>query len=135
MALSSALEAKMFHLESPANRPKFVPAWCGALLCIFAFTAFAHSQDQTDLTQLSPEQLSKIEVTSVSKKEQKLSDTAGAVFVITRQDIRNSPASSIPELLRMVPGLEVAQINEYQWAVSARGFAEQYANKMLVLVD
>jgi iron complex outermembrane receptor protein len=135
MALSSALEEKMIHVEASSNKPKFVPAWCGALLCVFAFTALARSQDQTDLTQLSPEQLSKIEVTSVSKKEQKLSDTAGAVFVITRQDISNSPATSIPELLRMVPGLEVAQINEYQWAVSARGFAEQYANKMLVLVD
>jgi outer membrane receptor protein involved in Fe transport len=101
------------------------------LFCVLALTAFSSAQDRTDLTQLSPEQLSKIEVTSMSKKEQRLSDTAGAVFVITRQDIRNSAATSIPELLRMVPGLQVAQLNGYQWAVSARGFAEQYASKML----
>jgi iron complex outermembrane recepter protein len=104
-------------------------------LCVLGLTAFSSAQDRTDLTQLSPEQLSKLEVTSMSKKEQRLSDTAGAVFVITRQDIRNSAATSIPELLRMVPGLQVAQLNGYQWAVSTRGFAEQYASKMLVLVD
>jgi iron complex outermembrane receptor protein len=116
-------------------KSRFTLRWICRLLCVLMLTAFSSAQDQTDLTQLSPEQLSKIEVTSMSKKEQRLSDTAGAVFVITRQDIRNSAATSIPELLRMVPGLQVAQLNGYQWAVSARGFAEQYASKMLVLVD
>jgi iron complex outermembrane receptor protein len=125
----------MIDQYSSFAKTRCVLRWSRRLFCVLTLTAFSGAQDQTDLTQLSPEQLSKIEVTSMSKKEQKLSDTAGAVFVITRQDIRNSAATSIPELLRMVPGLQVAQLNGYQWAVSARGFAEQYASKMLVLVD
>jgi iron complex outermembrane receptor protein len=125
----------MLCLESSSNKFKFVPAWCGTLLCVLVFTAFGRSQDQADLTQLSPEQLSKIEVTSVSKKEQKLSDTAAAVYVITQQDIRNSTATNIPELLHMAPGLDVVQLNGSTWAISVRGFAEQFTNKMLVLID
>jgi len=121
------------HSNPAWKRRAFV--WSAQFLCVMMLAASGMAQDQSDLTQLSPEQLSKIEVTSVSKKEQKLSDTAGAVFVITRLDIRDSAATSIPELLRMVPGLQVSQINGYQWAVSARGFAEQYASKMLVLID
>jgi iron complex outermembrane receptor protein len=89
----------------------------------------------SDLSQMNLEQLSKVEVTSVSKKEQKLGDTASAVYVITQEDIRNSGAASLPEALRMVPGLDVAQINGNRWAVSARGFGEEYADKMLVLID
>ena len=76
-----------------------------------------------------------IEVTSVSKKEQKISKTASAVFVITSDDIMRSGANNIPDLLRMVPGVEVAQINSSKWAISIRGFNGQYSNKLLVLVD
>jgi iron complex outermembrane receptor protein len=125
----------MIDQYSSFAKTKFARRWSRRLFCVLALTAFSGAQDQADLTQLSPEQLSKIEVTSVSKKQQKVSDTAAAVYVITQQDIRNSPATSIPELLRMVPGLDVAQISGGAWAISARGFAEQYANKMLVLVD
>jgi iron complex outermembrane recepter protein len=126
----------MIHPHSCTAKFRLALTWIAPFLCVLLLATFSKAQDQPpDLTELSPEQLSKIEVTSVSKKEQRLSDTAGAVFVITRQDIRDSSATSIPELLRMVPGLQVAQINGYQWAVSARGFAEQYASKMLVLVD
>jgi iron complex outermembrane receptor protein len=64
-----------------------------------------------DLTQVSIENLMDIEVTSVSKKEQKLSRAAAAIFVITQEDIQRSGATNIPDLLRMVPGLQVAQIN------------------------
>ncbi len=77
----------------------------------------------------------KIEVTSVARKGQKLSDTAAAVFVITQEDIRRSGATTIPEVLRIVPGLEVAQVDANTWAVSARGFNSRFANKMLVLID
>ena len=76
-----------------------------------------------------------IQVTSASKKEQKLSQVPSAIFVITQEDIRRSGAMSIPDLLRMVPGLDVAQINANTWAISARGFNLQFANKLLVLVD
>src|SRR6266700_696131 len=105
-------------------------------LGMLLLASIASAQDQTpDLTQMSLEQLAKIEVTSVSKKEQKLSDTAAAIYVITQQDIRNSSATNVPELLRGVPGLDVMQMNGTRWAVSARGFGDQYANKMLVLID
>jgi iron complex outermembrane receptor protein len=89
----------------------------------------------TDLTQVSLESLMNMEVTSVSKKEQKLSQVAAAIFVITQEDIRNSGARKIPDLLRMVPGLDVAQMNANTWAISSRGFNSEFANKLLVLVD
>jgi iron complex outermembrane recepter protein len=99
----------------------------------FAIPLF--SQSGRNLAQASLEDLLNIQVTSVSKKEQKLSRTAAAAFVITQEDIRRSGATDIPDLLRMVPGLDVAQINGNTWAISARGFNLQFANKLLVLVD
>src|ERR1700687_4754444 len=90
---------------------------------------------QGDLTQVSIENLMNMEVTSVSKKEQKLSRTASAVFAITRDDIQRSGATSIPDLLRMVPGMEVAQINGNTWAISARGLNGQFSNELLVMMD
>ena len=71
-----------------------------------------------DLTTLNLEDLMNIEVTSVSKKEQKMSKTPSAVFVITAEDIARSGANCIPDLLRIVPGVEVAQINSSKWAIS-----------------
>ena len=88
-----------------------------------------------DLSQLKLEDLMNIEVTSVSKKEQKLSKAASAVFVITSDDIARSGANNVPDLLRMVPGVDVAQINSSKWAISIRGFNGQYSNKLLVLLD
>jgi len=88
-----------------------------------------------DLTQVSIENLMNMEVTSVSKKEQRLSQVAAAIFVVTQEDIRHSGATNIPDLLRMVPGLDVAQINANTWAISARGFNTEFANKLLVLID
>jgi iron complex outermembrane receptor protein len=90
---------------------------------------------QPDLTKLNLVDLMNIEVTSVAKKEQKLSQTASAVFVITQDDIRHSGATGIPDLLRMVPGVDVAQVNANNWAISVRGFNGQYSNKLLVLID
>jgi len=88
-----------------------------------------------DLTQVSLENLMNLEVTSVSKREQKLSQVAAAIFVVTQEDIRHSGARNIPDLLRLVPGLDVAQINANTWAISARGFNSEFANKLLVLID
>ena len=88
-----------------------------------------------DLTQKSLEDLMSIEVTSVSKRKQKTSQVAAAVFVISREDISRSGALNIPDLLRMVPGLDVAQIDASTWAISARGFNGQYSDKLLVLID
>jgi len=88
-----------------------------------------------DLGNKSLEDLMNIEVTSVSKKEQKLSQIASAIFVITQDDIRRSGATNIPDLLRTVPGLDVAQINGSTWQISSRGFNAQYSDKVLVLID
>jgi outer membrane receptor for Fe3+-dicitrate len=66
---------------------------------------------QRDLSQIPIEDLMNIEVTSVSKKEQKMSQAAAAIFVITQEDIHRSGATNIPDLLRMVPGMDVSQIS------------------------
>ena len=84
---------------------------------------------------MSLEELTDIEITSVSKKSEKASEAAAAVFVITQEDIRRSGATSIPEALRLAPGIQVARSGSHQWAVSARGFNDQFANKLLVLMD
>jgi len=88
-----------------------------------------------DLTTLSLEELMKVEVTSVSKQAQPLFQAAAAVFVISQEDIRRSGVTTIPEALRMAPGIEVARIDTNRWAVSSRGFNGEFANKLLVLID
>lgn len=93
-----------------------------------------NQEKKADLTEVSIESLMNVEVTSASKKEQKLSRVAAAIFVITKEDIRRSGATNIADLLRMVPGVNVAQINANTWAVSARGFNFEFANKLLVLI-
>jgi len=91
--------------------------------------------DPASFAELSLEELSNIEITSVSKRPEKLSEAAAAIFVITREDIHRSGAASIPEALRMAPNLQVAQINSSQYAITARGFNTSTANKLLVLID
>ena len=76
-----------------------------------------------------------VEVSSVSRKSQTLFDTAAAAFIISQEDIRRSGATSIAEALRMAPGLEVAQLDAWHWAVTSRGFNLRLANKLLVLMD
>ena len=92
-------------------------------------------QSVPDVTTLSMEDLMNMQVTSVSKRTQKVADAAAAVFVITQEDIRRSGATSIPEALRLVPGLEVARIDENKWAIASRGFNGRFDNKLLVLID
>ncbi|MCI5050559.1 MAG: TonB-dependent receptor [Rickettsiales bacterium] len=91
--------------------------------------------DAPDFLNVSLDQLADIEVTSVSKRSEKASEAAAAIYVITQEDIRRSGYTSIPEALRMVPGLHVARSGSSQWAVTARGFNDQFANKLLVLMD
>ena len=87
------------------------------------------------LKALTIEQLMNLEVTSVSKRPERLAQTASAIQVITREDIRRSGASSLPEALRLASNLQVAQVDSRQWAISARGFNSTTANKLLVLID
>jgi iron complex outermembrane receptor protein len=89
----------------------------------------------SDLAALSIEELMDLEIISVGRKPQKIADAASAVYVITQEDIRRSGLMSIPEILRMAPGLQVAQITSNRWAITSRGFNSLAARFLLVLVD
>lgn len=104
----------------------------GVLAGIPAIEAEDRSPDPTDK---SGERLMGMELTSAARARQKLSETAAAAYVITQEDIRRSGMTSIPELLRLVPGLNVAQINASQWAISARGLNSRFAGEILVMID
>ncbi|MEO8173685.1 MAG: TonB-dependent receptor [Sediminibacterium sp.] len=97
----------------------------------------AQARDSVPLSlkKLSLEELMNIEVISVSKRPEKLTGAASAIQVITQKDIHNSGAKTLAEALRLAPSLQVAQVNSSQWAVSARGFNNVLANKLLVLID
>jgi len=84
---------------------------------------------------MSIDELANIEISSVSKKKESLSDAAAAVFVITQEDIRRSGYTSLPEALRLAPNLQVARVDASQYAITARGFNTTTANKLLVLID
>jgi iron complex outermembrane receptor protein len=88
-----------------------------------------------ELTGLSIEELMHVRVNSAAKKDQDLRETPAAAFVITADDIRRSGATTVPQLLRQVPGMEVAQLSSGRWSVGSRGFNGIYANKLLVLMD
>lgn len=110
-------------------------------LCAVALatTVYAGAQSTEapgkNLADLSIEELMNESVTSVSKKEQRLGDVAAAISVLSNDDLRRSGATTIMEALRLVPGVNVGQVNSHEWAVSARGFNDVFANKLLVLVD
>jgi iron complex outermembrane recepter protein len=97
-------------------------------------TGFAQTKAPT-LANASLEELMNIEVTSVSHKEQRAVDVAASLDVITQEDIRRSGMTTVAEVLRLVPGVQVAQINSNKWAVTVRGFNNLFADKLLVLVD
>ncbi len=128
------------YFESAIGRAARMLAASLILVLVIGTSVWAKAPESievsgSDLTELSLEDLMNIEVTSVSKKSQRLADAPAAVFVITQEDIRRSGVTSIPEALRMVPGLQVARINANTWAITARGFNGRFANKLLVLMD
>ena len=84
---------------------------------------------------ISLEDLLGTEVTSASRKAERLHEVAAAVFVITRDDIERSGATNLPEALRLAPGVNVASLANNRWAVSVRGFNDRFSNKLLVLMD
>ena len=108
---------------------------CEMTLLAVAFSPLKPGRLSLILPPCKIEDLMNVNVTSASKKEQKISEVAAAIFVISEEDIRRSGATNISDLLRMVPGLEVAQINPSSWAISARGFNGEYSTKLLVLID
>ena len=108
----------------------------GALLLAARAALAANSPSSpSDLADMSLEQLGDIEITSVSKREQRLADVPASVYVITQEAIRRAGVNTLAEALRLAPNLQVARINASQYAISARGFNSATANKLLVLID
>ncbi len=95
----------------------------------------ARAQGEEVFLDLPLEDLLSLEVTSAARKEQSLKETAASVFVITREDIRRSGVTRIPEALRLAPGVQVSRIDANKWAISTRGFNNQFANMLLVMID
>ena len=108
---------------------------CRILPLALALTISSPVAGQTEALDLSLEELLKVDVMTASRKTQSLQDVASAVFVISREEIERSGATSIPEALRMAPGVQVARLANNRWAVSVRGFNGRFANKLLVLMD
>ncbi|HET7597982.1 MAG TPA: TonB-dependent receptor [Burkholderiales bacterium] len=109
-----------------------------ALFCCFPVANAAQSAALLagrDLADLSLEELSNIEVTSVSKRAESLSDAPASIFVITNDDIRRSGVRTLPEALRLAPNLQVARVSASSYAISSRGFNNSIGNKLLVLID
>ncbi len=106
-----------------------------ATLVALIATGTAWAEDDVDLASFDLEDLMSMEVTSVSKKAERAFEAPAAAFVITSEDIRRSGMRSVPELLRLVPGAQVAQLNSSFWSISVRGFSESFASKLLVMID
>lgn len=109
--------------------------WMLVTVLLVAFRAASQQGAPADLTEMSLEDLLNIEVTSVARREQRLSQSASAVYVITQEDIRRSGVTTIPDALRMAPGVQVGQMDGNKWIVSIRGFHGRFANKLLVMID
>ncbi len=131
----------MVHKRSKNRAHGRICAWAAngalalALVVSVSANIWAQNSKDLDLTQASLEDLMNMRVTSVSKREQKLSSAGAAAYVITQDDIRHSGMTNIPDLLRMVPGVDVARIDANTWAISIRGFNYRYSTKVLVLID
>lgn len=121
LALASAAGAVLAAMAAPSAQA--------------ARSAPIATADISALAQLSIEQLADLDINSVSKTDQPLSEAPAAVYVITPQDILRSGADELPEILRLAPNLHVAQITAGNWAISARGFNGSAADKLLVLID
>jgi iron complex outermembrane receptor protein len=117
-------------------------AWLASVLLLLAAAprssrATGAPEDQTGkpLKQLTLEELSKVEVTTVSKEPEEVWHIPAAIYVLTQDDIQRSGATTLPDLLRLVPGVEVAQIDSDKWSVGIRGFGTRLSRSVLVLID
>lgn len=128
--------SRLFRLLD-SNALRTMGRSCGVATLALALISPAIAQESAtgDLADLSLEELSNIEITSVSKHGQRLSDAPASIYVITAEDIRRSGATSLPEALRLAPNLEVARVNSSSYAISSRGFNNSIGNKLQVLLD
>src|SRR5688500_10649732 len=120
-----------------ANTGKQCLLLCTLLSCTTAVAAQTSSTGSSvlDLKKFTLEELMNVEVTSVSRTEERLSSAPAALTVITGDDIRRSGATTVPDALQGVPGLHVAKARSSAWALSARGFSNVSSEKLLVLSD
>src|SRR5438034_10441031 len=118
----------MLNIHHHTPSPRLAP-FIAVLIAVFVVRASGQN-NVVDVTAMSMEDLMNLQVTSVSKRTQKVADAAAAIFVLTQEDIRRSGATSIPEALRLVPGLEVARIDQNKWAIGSRGFNGRFDNKL-----
>src|SRR3954468_797630 len=107
--------------------------WCDAGVC--AQTSQTAQTGTPDLKRMSLEDLLDVEITTVPRTPEQTQTIPAALFVITSDDIRRSGARSLPDALRLAPGLQVAQIDGSTWAIGTRGFADRLSRAMLVLID
>ena len=113
-----------------------LPTVLGALLIgVLCAPLRVAAQDASALKRLALEDLMDVDVTSVSRRAEPISDAAAAIDVITSDQIRRSGATTLAEVLRLATGLAVARVDTTTWAISARGFNSTAANKLLVLID
>src|SRR5258708_6800308 len=110
------------------------------VLAGLADRSFARPQQEDQasgapLKQLSLAELGNVEVTTTSKEPEQIWKTSAAIYVLTQEDIRRSGATSIPEVLRLAPGVEVARIDSNSWSVAIRGFGSAFSKSVLVLID
>lgn len=115
------------------NKPISIGILCSLLTAVACNGAAA--ADEEAWPELNLGDLMKVGVESASRKSQSVSNTSAAVFVISASDIKRSGALTIPEVLHLAPGVEVARLGNSKFAVSIRGFNGRMANKLLVLVD
>ncbi len=120
-------------VDAVRNRNAVVGLLTGTAL--LALAGAARAQQSVELSRLSLEDLLNVDVTSVSRRAQPLATSPAAVFVISQDDIRRSGLSSLPEILRLAPGVQVSRYSGSKWSVSARGMGSYYSNKLLVLID
>jgi len=120
------------------SRARAAARWAGASCLVASLIGVhgAYAQSLRELSDLSLEELAQVEITSVSKRPEPLSDAPAAVYVITSDDIHRSGATSLAEALRLAPNLEVARVNSQMYNISSRGLNSVNAsNKLLVLID
>src|ERR1700733_2793025 len=132
--ISDATNIPQMNQYNNLIRRSVQSAICLAVLASITLPVMSQ-EDASDLTSQSLEQLMDIQVTSASKKSEDMSAAPAAIFVITGDDIRRGGFSSIPDALRMVPGLHVAQQSAHVWQVAARGLGGVFNHEMLVLMD
>jgi iron complex outermembrane receptor protein len=117
------------------GRSAFAGMATAVALALLSATPGRATQLAKDLSTLSLEELGDIQITSVSKQNQLLSNAPAAIYVITNEEIRRSGYRRLPEILRLAPNLQVARANGQTYVISARGFGDTIANKLLVLID